>query len=38
MVSDGDSKAFNSVENVYGEFKVEQSHVDCVGQHGEKIC
>lgn len=29
MVSDGDSKAFNSVENVYGEIKVEK--LDCVG-------
>ena len=29
MVSDGDSKAFNSVENIYGEIKVEK--LDCVG-------
>ena len=29
MVSDGDSKAFSSVENVYGEIKVEK--LDCVG-------
>ena len=29
MVSDGDSKAFNSVENVYGEIKVKK--LDCVG-------
>ena len=29
MVSDGDSKAFNSVEDVYGECKVEK--LDCVG-------
>ena len=29
MVSDGDSKAFNSVEHVYGEIKVKK--LDCVG-------
>lgn len=29
MVSDGDSKAFNSVGNVYGAIKVEK--LDCVG-------
>jgi len=30
MASDGDTKAFSSVENVYGEFK--QEKLDCVGQ------
>lgn len=29
MASDGDTKAFSSVENVYGEFK--QDKLDCVG-------
>lgn len=29
MVSDGDSKAFNAVENTYNECKVEK--LDCVG-------
>jgi hypothetical protein len=29
MVSDGDSKSFSSVENVYGDVKVEK--IDCVG-------
>ena len=29
MVSDGDSKAFSSVENIYGDTKVEK--LDCVG-------
>ena len=29
MVGDGDSKAFNSVQNMYGELKVEK--LDCVG-------
>jgi hypothetical protein len=29
MVSDGDSKAFSGVENVYGDVKVEK--IDCVG-------
>lgn len=29
MVSDGDSKAFNSVEHIYGEINVEK--LDCVG-------
>ena len=29
MVSDGDSKSFSSVENVYGDVKVE--NIDCVG-------
>ena len=33
MVSDGDSKAFNSVENVYGEIKVEK--LDCA-RHVER--
>ena len=33
MVSDGDSKAFNSVENVYGKIKVEK--LDCV-EHVQK--
>jgi hypothetical protein len=29
MVSDGDSKAFSSVEDIYGDVKVEK--LDCVG-------
>lgn len=29
MVSDGDSKAFNSVEHIYGKITVEK--LDCVG-------
>jgi hypothetical protein len=29
IVSDGDSKAFSGVENVYGDVKVEK--MDCVG-------
>ena len=35
MVSDGDSKAFNSVENVYGEIKVEK--LDCAGHVQRRI-
>ncbi len=34
MVSDGDSKAFSSVEDIYGEIKVEK--LDCVG-HVQKV-
>ena len=33
-MSDGDSKAFNSVENIYGEIKVEK--LDCVGHVQKK--
>ena len=35
MVSDGDSKAFNSVENVYGEIKVDK--LDCAGHVQRRI-
>jgi hypothetical protein len=35
MVSDGDSKAFNSVEDIYGEVKVEK--LDCVGHVQKRI-
>ena len=34
MVSDGDSKVFNSVENVYGDIKGEK--LDCVGHVQKK--
>ena len=35
MVSDGDSKAFSGVENVYGDVKVEK--IDCVGHVQKRI-